>query len=265
MTTDSSRYDPLPAVTAGSGPGLMLIHGAGGTPQLNFPFLDVLAGDRHVVAPYLPGTGPAPHESPLDADVLADRLSASADAHQLDTFAVLGYSLGSALAVRLAARHPGRVRSLILTAGFAHARRSLRATAAVWLALLGGDPEILAHFLASVGFAEQHLSGLSEADYQTLITTLSAAPQPAGTPAQVDLATRIDVRGDLDRITAPTLVIATGADQLVAPAHSRDLATLMPNAREVTIDAGHLIADEQPDAWLHAVTTFLQSVEPAIR
>ncbi|MGA4847339.1 hypothetical protein ACOBQB_14130 [Streptomyces sp. G5(2025)] len=45
-----------------------------------------------------------------------------------------------------------------------------------------------------------------------------ASALPAGTTGQVDLVRRIDVRGDLARVKAPTLAIVTTADPLVSPA-----------------------------------------------
>jgi pimeloyl-ACP methyl ester carboxylesterase len=258
-----SRYsrEPFPALAAGSGRGLLLLQGAGGTPELNFPFFDALARERRVVAPYLPGTGPSRGaKDPLDPDETAERLAATAEAAGLETFAVLGYSLGSALAVRLAALYPARARALILTAGFARGRLSFRAAAAVWLALLNGDPRTLAHFMARIGLAEQYLSGLPEDRYQALIATLSDAPPPPGTAGQVELAKRIDVRADLPALAVPTLVITAARDALVVPAHSRELAASIPGAAEAEIDAGHLIAVEQPEAWQQEITRFLHKV-----
>jgi pimeloyl-ACP methyl ester carboxylesterase len=258
MTRPDVPAEPLPAIVAGSGPGLLLVHGAGGSPELNFPFLDDLAGDHRIVAPYLPGTGPAPIAiRRLDADDLADRLVATALEQELESFAVVGYSLGSALAIRATTRHPGRVRALVLTSGFAHARPSLRSVGAVWRSVLGGDPDVLAHFVALFGLAAAHLESLSDAEHRSLIETLSAAPPPPGTHDHLDLVTRIDVRADLAGIAVPTLVIATTADTLVAPAHSRELVDAIQGARYAEVDSGHLVAFERPAEWHAQITDFL--------
>ncbi|MEO3786848.1 alpha/beta fold hydrolase [Actinocorallia sp. B10E7] len=262
MRTNDLAAEPLPALVKGTGPGLLLAHGAGGSPELNFPFIDDLARRHTVVAPYYPGTGPAPRAAtPLSADDLADRLVATAVDAGLASFAMLGYSLGVPLTIRAAARHPERVRALALTAGFAHARTSMQSAGALWAGLLArGDQESLAHFLAFFCGSEAGLSALSSDDYARLVETLRTPPPP-GAPDQVDLVQRIDVRADLPRIAVPTLVVATTADTLVAPAHSAELLDAIPGARGVSIDSGHLIGAERPDEWHRAIEHFLQTLD----
>jgi pimeloyl-ACP methyl ester carboxylesterase len=265
MPTRDMPVEPLPALLVGTGPGLLLAHGAGGTPELNFPFIDDLARRYTVVAPYYPGTGPTRRAvEPLSIDDLADGLVASAVNAGLSSFAMLGYSLGAAITVRAATRHPGRVNALVLTAGFAHARPSLRSLAALWSDLLSADPGTLAHFLAFAGSGEAALSTLSPADYDRLIEILSNSSAPSGTPDQVDLVRRVDVRADLGSVAVPTLVVVTTADALVAPAHSAELIANIRGASSVEIDSGHLIAAERSAQWQRAVEGFLTTVHPGV-
>ncbi|MEV6156956.1 alpha/beta fold hydrolase [Nonomuraea sp. NPDC052129] len=106
----------------GSGPGLVLAHGAGGGVEANFgPILDGLVARHTVVGVDYPGAGATPRsEVPLDVDDLADQLVGAADAEGLDTFAIAGFSLGGSVAICAAARYPDRVSALVLTAAFAH-------------------------------------------------------------------------------------------------------------------------------------------------
>ena len=103
--------------TLGEGPPLVLVHGVGTCRVVWRRVMPLLATDRLVAAPDLPGFGASPAAGPgfdLDrvADVLAEALAAEVPA----PFDLLGNSLGGAVALTLAARHPQLVRRLVLAA-----------------------------------------------------------------------------------------------------------------------------------------------------
>lgn len=251
---------PLDALVRGpnSSTGTLLLHGAGGSPELNFPFLNDLAtaGGR-VVAPYYPGTGPSPRASEaLQLDELADRAVAAADVAGLPRFDVLGYSLGSAVAIRIATRHPDRVSRLVLTAGIARASTSLRLACGVWIALLeGGDALTLGQFLAWAASSERAWEHRRDDPDEMALAVAAAAP--AGSAEQADLVRRVDVRADLAQVEAATLVVVPREDRLVDPAHSTQLAAGIAGARLVGIDGGHDVASEAAGAWWQAVAQHL--------
>ncbi|WP_345608684.1 alpha/beta fold hydrolase [Pseudonocardia adelaidensis] len=246
----------------GSGPGILLAHGAGGSVAGNYgPILDDLATTHTVVGPDYPGSGDTPRSRvPLVLDDVADSLVRTAVDAGVDRFAVLGYSLGTAVAVRIAARHPERVTGLVLTAGFAFPDNRIRLAVRVWRDLLAaGDRVLLARFLTLVGTGATRLNGLAPADVETAVAAL-ADFVPAGTPEHVDLVAGADIRADLPRIHVPTLVVATAEDGLVAPEHSRQLAAGIPGAELVEVPAGHDVAAEARDEWLAAIRSLLTRV-----
>jgi 3-oxoadipate enol-lactonase len=60
---------------------------------------------------------------------------------------------------------------------------------------------------------------------------------------------RMDLRGALTRILAPTLVVSGSEDPSTPPEHQRLIAEAIPNARHETVSpAAHLAAVEQPEA-----------------
>ncbi|GAA5175626.1 alpha/beta hydrolase [Pseudonocardia eucalypti] len=245
----------------GTGPGLLLAHGGGGGVAANFgALIDDLAGTHTVVGVDYPGSGDTPRSAtPLTLDRLADELVAAADAAGLARFAVLGYSLGTAVAVRTATRHPDRVTGLVLTAGFAHPNNRMRLAVDVWRALLEADRTLLARFLTLVATGERHLEARTPDELSDAVTAL-AEFIPAGSPEQVDLVDSVDTRAELPGIRVPTQVIAATLDLLAPPALSRELAGAIPGARLVEIDAGHLVGEEAPVEWLAAIRSFLPSV-----
>lgn len=113
-------FPSLATTVTGIGPGLLLAHGATGSVEGNFgPVLPALAAAHTVVAPDYPGSGATPvADAPLDLDALTDAVVDSAVRRGVGRFAVLGFSLGTLVAVRAAVRHPERVTALVLTAGF---------------------------------------------------------------------------------------------------------------------------------------------------
>ncbi|MFF5987906.1 alpha/beta fold hydrolase [Prauserella flavalba] len=245
----------------GSGPGLLLAHGGGGGVAANYgPILDDLARTHTVVGADYPGTGATPRSGkPLVLDEVADELVHAATDAGLERFAMLGYSLGTGVAVRAATRHPGRVTGLVLTSGFAYPDNRLRLAASVWAGLLKGDRTLLARFLLLMAAGERRLESLAPAELDAAVDAL-AATVPEGTPEHVALVESVDTRAELAAIAVPTLVVATTVDGLVRPSLSRELADGIPGAKLVEIEAGHDIATEARDEWLAAIRSFLDGL-----
>ncbi|WP_280342095.1 alpha/beta fold hydrolase [Nocardia abscessus] len=251
----------LGRVVRGSGPGLLLAHGAGGGIDANYgPIMGTLAAQHTVVGPDYPGTGRTERaDAPLTLDALSDELVAAAVEEGVETFAIAGYSLGSPVAIRAATRHPDRVTALVLTAGFAYPNPRLLLAARLWRDLLrAGDLEHLAAFISLIGFSAPALDVIAQDDLDTSIETI-AATIPPGTPEHLDLLIdHVDVRADLDALAVPTLVISTTLDQLVTPYHHRQLADAIPGARYVEIATGHLPFIERPEEWAVLIRDFLR-------
>ncbi|QFZ23149.1 alpha/beta fold hydrolase [Saccharothrix syringae] len=242
----------------GSGPGLLLAHGGGGGVEANFgPILDGLARTRTAVGVDYPGSGATPRATgPLSLDELADELVRAGVDSGLEEFAVLGYSLGTAVAVRAATRHPERVTALVLTAGFARPDNRMRLACATWAGLLDGDRVLLARFLTLVATGRTRLASLTPEELEESVAAL-AAFVPPGTPEQVALVERVDTTAELASIRVPTLVVAATEDTLAPPELSRQLADGIPGAELVEIRCGHLVGAEAPDEWLRAIEEFL--------
>jgi pimeloyl-ACP methyl ester carboxylesterase len=99
----------------GEGSPLVLLHGGLMTIDTMQPFLGLLAQSRQVIAVELEGHGRTVDlDRPLSMIQMSDDLDGLLGQLNVTDADVCGYSLGAAVALRLAMRHPARVRRLVL-------------------------------------------------------------------------------------------------------------------------------------------------------
>jgi pimeloyl-ACP methyl ester carboxylesterase len=101
----------------GAGKPLILLHG-GVSPDSFGGNLAELARDRQVIAVHLQAHGRTPDtDRPLRAELLGDDVAALIGHLDLGKADVMGYSMGAAVALQTAIRHPEAVDRLVLVAG----------------------------------------------------------------------------------------------------------------------------------------------------
>lgn len=99
----------------GTGKPLVLLHGGLMTIDTMQPLLGLLAQKRQVIAVELEGHGRSVDlDRPLSMIQMADDLDGLLGQLGVSNADVCGYSLGAGVALRLAMRHPARVRRLVL-------------------------------------------------------------------------------------------------------------------------------------------------------
>jgi len=111
----------------------VLVHGVGASGEIWRQVAETLARDRRVSAADLPGFGASPPAGPGFAlDAVADRLGEGLAAAGVSSpFDLVGHSLGGAVALTLAHRHPTAVRRLVLVAPAGLAPRPAAAAGAL--------------------------------------------------------------------------------------------------------------------------------------
>lgn len=258
--TDTTQMTDLSAIVTGTGEPLVLAHGAGGSVAVNFgQVIDTLAPRRRLIGVDFPGSGDTPRQQgPLDLDHLADALvdAAVADGHH--RFPILGLSLGCAVALTAARRHPDRVSGLFLTVGFAQPDAQIRLVIDVWRHLATTDPAMLARLLVALS-APHVLDGLDHNAMQDAVDDTFAA-LPAGGPDQALLAATVDVTDDAAAVTVPTTVVVAGQDRIVLPTTTRALARMIPGARLLEYpDAGHIFTAAEATRWIDDIVEFLNA------
>jgi len=247
----------------GKGPGLVLVHGTGGNGETNWAqVVDRLAECWTVVRPDYAGSGETIDDGgPLTVDALSAQVVAAVEAAGVVPFDLVGFSLGAAVAIKIAADHPDKVRSVVLLAGFASGDDPrLQFQFRLWRDLIDRDREALARIVLLTGFSPAFLSGLSDDAIETAVQDIEAGNNWPGMARQIDLDLVADVRVEAERIRRPTLVIGCTHDHMVPSAHAKALAQIIPGATYAEIDSGHLAPLEKPDDLLDLIEPFLQKV-----
>ncbi len=251
--------------TAGEGPPLLLVHGFGGA-AWNFDELARLLPGRRLLIPDLPGHGGS---APLPAASLAsfaDALGNLLEAEGIDEADVLGHSLGGVVALRLAVRHPDRVRRLILAApaGISTASRVAELTIAVIGVVKPGriagrraDRIARSRRLRRLVFGPFEVSN-PDALTERAVHGFLRGPAMHTDALGAGLALAADdPRRDLDRVTCPVLVLWGGRDRQVPIADGFEYARRLHAPLRVIADCGHLLIGERPDVCARATLEFL--------
>jgi pimeloyl-ACP methyl ester carboxylesterase len=267
--TTSDGVD-LAVEMSGSGPGLLLAHGFGGAKEDFADHVPALARDHTVVTFDHRGHGASDNPAERAAyslDRLASDVLEVADACGLDSFRVLGHSMGGMVVRQLPLRTPERVDALVMmdtTAGPIPGFDPELMVAAAEVAFTRGKDALrelleMAPVLETpaylrvrderpgyVEFEQRKWDDLSEIMWGEMAMVM--AHQPDDLPA---LAAAVHV---------PTLVIV-GAQDKPFRRPSADMAAAIDGAQLVVIpDAGHSPQFENPEMWIGALSRFLSAV-----
>ena len=181
----------------GRGRPLVLLHGAYMTIEMLGPILPGLAGSRQVIAVELQGHGrTADVDRPLTYEGMADDTAGLLRHLDIDSADVFGYSMGGAVALQLAIRHPDVVRKLVI-ASTSFSSDGLHSAAVEMF------PSITPELFAGTPIEEAYLR---------------TAPNPDAFPSLVEKLNQLDVtpfawpEQDIRAIAAPTLIVVGDSD-----------------------------------------------------
>ncbi len=181
----------------------------------------------------------------------------------------IGTSYGGMVAQAHAARYPDAVSHLILVVTAAHhgfiakakeivAERGTgeqrRACEAVWSGAFEDEDE-LRRYYAIMGplYSRRHDASAAALSAQRTIYNPEALNRAFG-----GFLKTFDLRPELPRITAPTLVLAGRHDWICPPEFSEEIARLIPRAElRIFEESSHSIRSDEPQAFLDAVKGFI--------
>ena len=262
--------------TSGAGEPILLIPGLGldhsyyrfGIPLLS-RHLQVLAVDPR-------GIGRSTKSPPpYTVEAWADDFAVMIDTLAFGPIHVLGSSLGGSMALALAQRHPGKLKSLIVVGGFSELDRATELNFRLRLRLiekLGMSDEVADYmglwtltrkFINSdSGFAtmranQANIRANSAQSYSAFVEALlkwgRCQPGQEREPKFTAL---------LDSIKTPTLVVTSDNDHLIPKELSDLIAARIAGAKLIVMPgAGHIPFMEQPEEVVRIVLEFLAGLD----
>ncbi|HSD78120.1 MAG TPA: alpha/beta fold hydrolase [Solirubrobacteraceae bacterium] len=265
----ATRAGRLSVMEAGAGPPVVLLHGLGATKASFLPTVGALADRHRVVAVDLPGFGDSdkPLGAPYDAPFFAGAVVALLDALGLERAAIAGNSMGGRVALETALRASQRVERLVLLA-----------PALAWLRDRPWAP-LLRLVPPQLGVLQPAPRALVE----PVVRRVIPGAEEGWTAAGVDefLRSFLEPRGRaafyaaarsiyldephgpggfwtrLGALTTESLFVWGRRDRLVPVAFARHVRRVVPHARHLELDCGHVPQLERPHVVHDAMARFL--------
>jgi 3-oxoadipate enol-lactonase len=225
--------------------------------------VDALAKLGRVVVFDPPGHGKSEPPPPFSLDDNARALLDAADALGIHRFTLVGLSWGGMLGMRLATIAKNRVAAIALldtSAAPELMRKRVQYRAMLSTFRRVGFPDWLAdRRIIPLFFSDRTLEERPELARRFWNDAVGFSREGVYRAGKAIFA-REDFRGELGRLSVPTLVLCGSEDRATPPERSREIVSRVPGAELVLIDgAGHLSAIEQPERVNAALVPFIES------
>ncbi|NBB82576.1 MAG: alpha/beta fold hydrolase [Alphaproteobacteria bacterium] len=254
-------------LTAGDpdAPPVVLLHGLGWDAGRLWPpqLARLAAGGWYGVAPDLRGMGGTDKpDAPYSIDLYAADVAALMPALGLDRAAVVGFSLGGMIAMRLAEAHPDRVTAAVFACcGAASSPEGEAGVEAMLARAAELGPRRFAEEQADAiwhpGWAAGHPDAVADFVGWRAAMDQAALFRAFRSPFGVDLGPA------LPSIAVPARVIAADADAFLPVSTAAAIAEALPDADLQVIEgAGHMCSIEKPAAFDAALFDFLDRAWP---
>jgi len=243
----------------GYGPALIFLHGFLADHRMWAPQISTFASSHRVVAWDAPGcgqSGDAPNEFTL-ADY-SRCLHGLMDALSVPEAHIVGLSWGGALAIHFAATHANRIRSLTLVDTYLGWLGSFGATVAQQrLEMCTRDSQLSGAELATKWVPRLVAPDVGQ-DVTSQVWEILADFHPRGFRNHAKTLAESDLRNELNRIQAPTLLLWGEQDQRSPSSLTGEFLKCVPHARLVILSrAGHLPNLERPEQFNKELADFI--------
>ncbi|MBN8228373.1 alpha/beta fold hydrolase [Corallococcus macrosporus] len=252
--------------SAGRGPPLVFLHGFPHTWFVWRNVMRALASEHQVIAPDLRGLGATTRAtSGYDLDTLVADVLAVLAARTKEPAVVIGLDLGAPIAFLTAARHPERVKKLVVMEAILGGLAGAESFRPPWWfafhaipdmpeAVISGHEEAyFDHFFAigtKRGLSAEARAAFLDA-YRGHDALRCAFAHYRAFPENARLLAKVE------RLTVPTLAVAGG---VVGDALARQIAPLCDHLVTARLpDAAHILPEDQPEALAELLRDFARS------
>ncbi|MFH1537619.1 MAG: alpha/beta hydrolase [bacterium] len=252
MWIDSAALNLEVKDDKGGGPALLLVHGAGGGAALWSELMGRLPGELKVAALDLSGHGGSPDkENYMEPDTYVGDVQAAISALGGGPPVICGHSMGGAVAMLTALRHPESVSALVLAGTGARLR--------VLPAIFG---QLKADFPAAVGsMCDFSFPQESQGERAKLLTETMLKTGRETAIRDFTLCDNFDIMAEAGKIDHPTLVVCGERDMMTPPKYSKWLHENIPNTNlHIIPGCGHMLMMEVPGELANLIGEFLKSL-----
>jgi pimeloyl-ACP methyl ester carboxylesterase len=259
----------------GTGPAVVLLHGYGETGDMWAPLAADLSRDHWVIVPDLRGMGLSSHpDGGYDKKTQAKDVASVLDTLQIARADLVAHDIGNMVAFAFAAQHPERVSRLVLmdapVPGIGPWDEILK-NPILWHFRFGGpDMERLVagreriyldRFWNEFSADPSRFSEAARTHYAALYARPGAMRAGFAQFAAFDQDAR-DNRLFLERGTLTMPVLAVGGEKSFGSTMAAVMRFAASDVHEAVIpDAGHWLMEEQPEATITTIRTFLNATQ----
>lgn len=215
------------------------------------------------VALDLPGSGESDaRPGPYSTEAYADQVAAFLAAAGIERAHVAGVSLGAAIGMHLAARHPDRVRSLSVHSGWHKTDPYVTTVVELWRTLAPLWPrvaDVVIQAIFPLCFTPETYAERPEFVDSLAEFVRSRPAQPVdGFLAQTDAVLAHDASGVLHQIEVPTLITYGAHDLICGPRFAAPLESGIGGSEVVVFEQlSHAALHEDPETFNRATLDFL--------
>jgi pimeloyl-ACP methyl ester carboxylesterase len=245
----------------GEGDAVVLLHGLGfSRTSWKSQVAMLRAAGRRVVVPDLRGFGDSDMpDEPYEITSLADDVEAVRAALSIDSFDLIGHSMGGMVAQAYALKHRERVRTLFLASTTSHNGRRAKAFALVMSELsrkgfdaAKADPERWPRIEQTIADVIPFTGPVMD-----LLRKLTLTAEPSRAFAW-DAISRFTVLEDVKTISCPTTVMHGDADANIPFAAGRMLGEAIAVAKWIPVDGGrHNLPIEKAELFNRCISSHL--------